>query len=202
MKKTLAILMAFVLVIAMSVAGTLAYLTAQDQVVNTFTVGTMLADGGLTLNESSLVRNEDGTYCLDKNTPVKKNENYVIIPGLDLPKDPYVDVTFKGENPEKAYLFIEVNSTLPRELTYSLTADWTATTLKGVNGGTVYKYNNGTAFNTNLVKVPVLKDDVITVPAGYTPVENGAYNMTFTAYMCQSAGFADAEAAWNGSFAA
>lgn len=202
MKKTLAVLLSLVLVAAMSVAGTLAYLTAQDQVVNTFTVGTMLADGGLTLNESTLVRNTDGTYSLDKDAPVKKNDGYIIIPGVNLPKDPYVDVTFKGEKPEAAYLFVELNSTLPAELGYALTSDWTATTLKGVNGGTVYKYNNGTAFNTNLVKVPLLKEDMITVPAGYAPVENQSYSMTFTAYMCQAAGFADAEAAWNGSFAA
>lgn len=200
MKKTLVVLLAFVLVIAMSVAGTFAYLTAQDQVVNTFTVGNMLDKNGLTLNESKLVRENDGTYSLDKATAVKENKDYVVIPGIDLPKDPYVDVTFKGENPEKAYLFIEVNSTLPAELTYSLTADWTATTLKGVNGGTVYMYNNGTAFNTNLVKVPVLANDMITVPAEYTPAENATYDMTFTAYMCQAAGFADAETAWNACF--
>lgn len=202
MKKSMAILLSLVLVAAMSVAGTLAFLTAQDQVVNTFTVGTMLADGGLTLNESALVRNADGTYSLDKDKPVKKNDNYVIVPGVDLPKDPYVDVTFKGENPELAYLFVEVNSTLPAELGFTLTSDWTATELKGVNGGTVYKYKAGTPFNTNLVKVPLLNQDMISVPAAYAPAENGSYQLSFTAYICQAAGFADAEAAWNGSFAA
>ena len=39
MKKKLMTVLALVLVIAMSVAGTYAYLTSADKVVNTFTVG-------------------------------------------------------------------------------------------------------------------------------------------------------------------
>ena len=39
MKKTLTVILALVLVVVMSVAGTVAYLTSQATVTNTFTVG-------------------------------------------------------------------------------------------------------------------------------------------------------------------
>ncbi|MBQ2960402.1 MAG: hypothetical protein IJE09_04175 [Oscillospiraceae bacterium] len=98
MKKTLMIMLALVLVIAMSVTGTLAYLTGFDAVTNTFTVGKV----NITLDETDV----DVYGVKDGNTRVKKNE-YKLIPGREYVKDPVVHFQ---PNSEKSYLFIKVEN--------------------------------------------------------------------------------------------
>lgn len=94
MKKTTKALLltacALVLVIG-SVFGTLAYLTSQDSVTNTFTVGKV----AITLDEADV--KEDGTYVKDHNTRVDANE-YHLLPGHTYSKDPTVTVTAGSED--------------------------------------------------------------------------------------------------------
>lgn len=98
MKKTLMIMLALVLVIAMSVTGTLAYLTGFDAVTNTFTVGKV----NITLDETDV----DVYGVKDGNTRVKTNE-YKLIPGREYVKDPVVHFQ---PNSEESYLFIKVEN--------------------------------------------------------------------------------------------
>lgn len=83
MKKTLTIALAFVLVIAISVAGTFAYLTSSASVKNTFTVGNVKID----LNETDV----------DKDNSTKNNA-YTLIPGSSYTKDPTVTVDKDSED--------------------------------------------------------------------------------------------------------
>ena len=95
----------FVAVAAISVAGTLAYLTDQDSVVNTFTVGKVQ----ITLDETKV--NTDGTV-VEGAERVQKNE-YHLIPGQTYTKDPMITVE---ENSEEAYVRMMVTLNCAEEL--------------------------------------------------------------------------------------
>lgn len=90
MKKKLMSVLAIVLVIAMSVAGTYAYLTSQDEVVNTFTVGNV----AITLDEAKA--DADGSLVADADR-VKTN-TYKLLPGHTYNKDPMVTVKAGSED--------------------------------------------------------------------------------------------------------
>lgn len=92
MKKTLALILAFVLVIGATVAGTMAYLTDYDNVTNTFTVGNV----DIILDEADVdeMGNPDG------DTRVQEND-YKLIPGHSYTKDPTVHVV---KNSETSYV--------------------------------------------------------------------------------------------------
>ncbi len=89
--KALLLSMCAVLLVAVSIFGTLAYLTGKDTVTNTFTVGSV----GLELDEAEV--NPDGTYKNGHNIRVKANK-YHLLPGHTYYKDPTVTVDAKSED--------------------------------------------------------------------------------------------------------
>ena len=95
--KALLVVLCVVLLVACGVMGTLAYLTAADEVVNTFTVGNV----NIKLDEADV--NPDGTVIQGADR-VKGNE-YHLIPGRTYVKDPTVTV-LKGS--EEAYVRMKV----------------------------------------------------------------------------------------------
>ena len=98
MKKKLMTVLALVLVIALSVAGTYAYLTSQASVKNTFTVGNV----AITMDETDV---DDSTPDADRDV---ENE-YKLIPGTTYTKDPVIHVTATSE---KCYLFVKVENNI------------------------------------------------------------------------------------------
>ena len=100
MKKVLALTGCAVLLVASSVMGTLAYLTSQSTVNNTFTVGNVSID----LKETPVDK-----YGSKETGAIKNAEenDYLLIPGKEYTKDPTVTVE---ANSEKCWLFIEVNN--------------------------------------------------------------------------------------------
>ena len=90
--KVLLLTLCAVALVAASVVGTLAYLTSQDTVVNTFTVGKV----DIALNEAKVT--PDGK--LDGTERVKTND-YHLLPGMTYVKDPTVTV-IKGS--EESYV--------------------------------------------------------------------------------------------------
>ena len=97
-KKILALLMCAVLLVGASIAGTVAYLTSQDTVTNTFTVGKV----EITLDEAKV--DEDGQATTDPR--VKENE-YHLLPGLSYDKDPIIHVAADSED---CYLFVRIDN--------------------------------------------------------------------------------------------
>lgn len=224
-KKTLTIAIALVLVVALAVGATWAYLTAKTQTVtNTFTAGGAVAANDLTLKEHVATPNADGSYKLDTNY-VKEGEgnSYVVLPGVNLPKDPTVTVEkstgtyylfvtvekgsgFVGENAPLSYttdsawkqLEISAEGTTNvanKELyVYSVTTDGTTTYIQPQSNTSVsHAILAGIVGDTsNTIKV---SDGNAALQLG----DNGS-ELKFTAYACQSAGFADPAAAWNGAF--
>ena len=89
-KKVLALVSSAVLLVSASVLGTMAYLSSQDVVTNTFSVGKVT----ITLDEADV--KTDGTKE-DTTDRVKRNE-YHLMPGHDYIKDPTVHVAANSEN--------------------------------------------------------------------------------------------------------
>ena len=95
MKKHLSTILLVVLVAAISIGATLAYLTDTDEAVNTFTVGKV----GIKLDEAKvdeygeLIYKEDGETLADRVT----ENSYKLIPGHSYVKDPTVTVDAGSE---------------------------------------------------------------------------------------------------------
>lgn len=177
------------LVAVISIGGTIAWLTdSTGPVTNTFTYGNI-------------------NIALEETT----GNDYKIVPGVDIDKDPTVTVT---ANSEKCWLFVKVeeenwptnteaNSTTLK-VAYSIDSRWKP--LTGVNG-VYYQIVESDADDDQ--EFAVLTDDKITVSENLTKAEVDAITtepkLTFTAYACQYDGIndttkdeiANALAAWN-----
>ena len=175
MKKTLTVVIALVLVVVMSVAGTVAYLTATtDPITNTFTVGNI----NIALTETK--------------------SDFKMVPGSDIDKDPKVTVLAESE---ACWLFVKVekSANLDSFVTYNIAEGWTP--LDGVSG--VY-YREVAASATDDQVFSVLADDKVTVKSDVTKTmmddlgkENATQpTLTFTAYAVQKDNIADAATAW------
>lgn len=100
--------------------------------------------GSIDIWESEANRKDDGSYSLDQSNPVKSN-SYDLLPGLDIPKDPYVAVDKASAIP--VYVFVEVCTNLTNDaITFDIdAANWSlleknGNPIKGKNDGKVYVY--------------------------------------------------------------
>ena len=166
-------LLALVLVIGCVAGGTVAWLVAtSDTVTHTFTSG----DINITLAETT-------------------GEDYKIIPGKDIPKDPKVTVTAGSE---ACWLFVKVEESgtfVADKVTYAIDKDWTA--LEGEKG----VYYRKVAAVTADTDFSVLEGNKITVKDTLTKgdiKDIAATNptLTFTAYAVQQENIPDAATAW------
>jgi len=98
----------------------------------------------LVLRETEAERQIDGSYALKTGTYTDENE-YILLPGLNVPKDPHVVIVGKTDIP--AYLFVEVVDGLGNDaISYGVRDCWLEIPGNGKNGGTVYVYSeNGAA---------------------------------------------------------
>lgn len=171
--KAFAAVLALVLVLGCALGGTVAWLVAESgPVTNTFTYG----DINIALTETT-------------------GEDYKIIPGVDIAKDPKVTVK---ANSEACWLFVkvdEVGTFVADKVTYSVADGWTA--LTGQPGvyyrevGAVTADTDFYVLKDNVVKVSdtLTKEEIKDIPTGPT--------LTFTAYAVQKDGIADAATAWS-----
>ena len=200
-KKTLTIAIALVLVVALAVGATWAYLTAQSgPVVNTFVAGKLFDQGGIKLQEKAVTQKADGTYVIAADAAWQDTGiEYVVQPGVDLPKQPAVNVSGLTA---KAYLFVGVKGETMDGFSWSVDADIWSPLMK-----------DNAQVEKDGYKIWVLKADVandsyniltgntVTVGKNLNPDTLApANNITFQAYICQAAGFADAAAAFNECF--
>ena len=131
-------------------------------------------------------RQDDGSYQLSDTEYVKSNQQYILIPGVDIPKDPHIVI--KGKSHIEAYLFLEVVDNTPNEsLDFSLSKYWITTDLKtSQHGGTVYVYSengaNFTPIKTDYEKIPILTDNTVTVKQALLS-GNETNSLTFYAYL-------------------
>lgn len=211
-KKTILIVAAMLLVAALSVGGTLAYLTSKTEVVkNTFTIG----DVEITLAETSTVDEEKGILAGEE----VKDENdefvgfkYHILPGLKYDKEPVVTVV-KGSEDCYVRAFITVSNSAEfdaifaaNQLTMADVLDfstaWTAQrdTVVANNTRTYeVRYNEKVTGAKDAEKVLEALFTTLTVPESITNEQLATiadFTVTIKAEAIQADGFADAAAAF------
>lgn len=122
MKKKIAVAVSLLLVLALSVGGTIAYLTAEtNNITNTFTVGNI-------------------TITLAETTGQSSNYKYKIVPGATVAKDPTITVKATSE---KCYVYAYVDNALILNNNVVATpnvstVDWSVVEAK--DGKTLYRY--------------------------------------------------------------
>ena len=171
--KTLAALLAVVLVLGCAVGGTLAWLAVKSEpVVNTFTTSNI----DITLTEST--------------------EEFQMVPGTDIAKDPVVTVA-KGSEPCWLFVKIDESENLRSYIEYTVNTKWDP--VYGVDN--VYYMEIDLSSASADGSYPVLMDNEVHVFDTVTKamMDAAATNkptMTFTAYAVQKEGFRFAEDAW------
>jgi len=170
MKKILVLSLAALLLVAVSVGGTVAYLTAvTGEVENEFTTSNI----NITLTES-------------------ENLDLKMVPGSTITKDPVVTV-LKGS--EECWVFVEVTRSANFDdfMTYAMKEGWTLVATDGLTS--VYGYNTPVDAATENKPIAVLAGDVVSVKSSVTKVMMDAIDggtaykptLTFKAYAVQAA---------------
>ena len=207
-KKTLTVAIALVLVVALAVGATYAYLTAQTgEVKNTFVVGA-LGNSNLTLKEHTVTYNKaNGTYT--KGEWQTTGQNYIVQPGVNIPKDPTVTLSNLDVN-TGAYVFVGVKGTATGTFAWSVDdAVWTEVMKDGnqvtKDGYKIYALKAGAVTADGQWAVLKANGDgtEITVSNNFALAEGqtaDSLNIDVIAFACQSAGFADATAAFTACF--
>lgn len=201
MKKTLTVILAFVLVVVISVTGTFAYLTSSDSVTNTFTVGKV----AITLDEAKVDANGkaitgDGAARVEENS-------YKLLPGQEYDKDPTVTVL---EGSEESYIRMLVTIDKKAALDaigFEMSEVFTGTDAKWVFKGQTavddtmtyeFRYADKVAAPSADVVLPALFTK-INVPGAITNAQLDTLanlKINVVAQAIQAAGFGTADAAW------
>lgn len=178
-KKTIALVLALVLIVGAAIGGTVAYLTDKTaSVTNTFTIGNI----DITLAETK--------------------SDFKMVPGVDIEKDP--KVTVEGGS-EACYVFVKVekSSNLDSFISYAIASGWTQG--DGAEGGIPTDvYYRAVAASADDQVFSVLANDKVTTKGTVTKSMMDGLNqpnatqpsLTFTAYAIQQATFTTAAAAW------
>ena len=181
-KRTIALLCAAMMVVGVAAGGTMAWLVDSTQKEeNVFTVGNI-------------------EIALEETT-----ENYKMIPGKTIEKDPKVTLSAESED---AYIYVEVieSENLDSYIDYTMNTGWVELTgdYYAPNGGTIYKYTGEITKGTPISVL--LGDEVTTLDTVtkemMTAAETNQPKLTFYGYAIQTEGFESAEAAWNENFQA
>lgn len=145
----------------------------------------------LLLYESKASRTELGDYSL---TEASVTENsYILMPGVDIPKDPTIYITGKSAVP--AYLYIEVvDDITDSAIHYDLTSDWKITAISGPQGGKVYVYKEVLDGSVKDYTIRIIAENTIEVKEGLKHPGEG-FSLSFVAYMAQVPNSTDTPAA-------
>lgn len=157
-KKVLLLVLCAALLVGASVAGTVAYLTSQDEVVNTFTVGQVAIE----LHETEEAPRENGTVGLDLH----------LLPGIPVDKDPTVTVK---EDSEKSY--VRVNVTVSD--VEKLKAAFEGLTYTGVHGVNL-SYVTNDMFNLHLIIEGWKAEDW-----AFASYDNGVYEFRYVGELAE-----------------
>lgn len=186
--KALALVFCAVLLVTASVLGTMAYLTSQDSVENSFTIGNVK----ITLDEAKTTT--DGQ--LVANSPRVKANEYHLLPGHTYVKDPTVHVNATSENcwvfvkVENAISAYEGTTTIASQIT---TNGWTA--LTGQSGVYYKTWTKGSATDLPVFGNFTIATNADTV-SGWSSISATTTKVKVTAYAIQMDGIATAAAAW------
>ena len=158
-RKILVSLAALALVAAISIGGTIAYLTSNDEVVNTFTVGNVaikLDEADVNTSGDLLYKQADGTLGTTKTNEIAdrvKANDYHLLPGHTYTKDPTVTVLAGSET---SYIKMTVTFSKANELDAIFDPGATMTSIFNGYDAENWTYKGNTkdaAANTNVIKL-------------------------------------------------
>ena len=203
------VLLAAVLIIALVVGLSSAKYKTEKRLTGDVKFTVKLADKIL-IQEHEAVRQDDGSYVLDMEKVVEE-QPYDLMPGVDVPKDPYI--TVEGKTPIPAYLYVEIvegsnfpvvvdeNGEITPLIKYNVTGDWkplvdNGIPVTGLNGGKVYVYNDIlTDKNTKTDDEKLVEFQILDYVNGSTtdtlevsdalPRSTKDVTLSFYAYICQ-----------------
>ncbi|MBO5323635.1 MAG: hypothetical protein J6A88_06005 [Oscillospiraceae bacterium] len=134
-KKVLLLALCAILLVGATIAGTVAYLTSQKTVTNTFTVGKV----EIALTED-LINVETGKKLTGNQAGTTDNlQNIELVPGRTIEKNPKITVS---SDSEECYLFVKIENNLLTAGKINGLTGWVA--VEGdanVNGVSIYRYN-------------------------------------------------------------
>ena len=205
-RNIIALLLCAILLVGASVAGTVAYLTSQSEVVNTFTVGKVI----ITLDERDVDNddNKEDNVTVDDVTRDKANK-YKLIPGQRYEKDPVIHVDSTSES---CWVFVKVINDIEKFEAETTTGDnaytdiagqiaannWTA--LNGVANVYYKEYEEGQADkDLEVFQGFTLSDEAEDID-GWNSIDENT-KITVIGYAVQYDAFNSAKDAWNNTFA-
>ena len=184
--KALVLALCAVLLVAGSIMGTVAYLTAETSVSNTFTYGNV----AITMNDAKTDAYGAVTVPNERTTATTENE-YKLIPGRTYTKNTKIYVDAASED---CYLFIKIEYTDPNsKITVDVADNWTTL------GNGVYYYNTVATANAEVVAVDGFAVNTNAIATDLQAIDDP---MTVTAYAVQRDNFDSASAAWTATFGA
>lgn len=204
--------LALILVCALSIMGTVAFLKDQtNTVTNTF----VAAGGGKLIDEDEggalILEEHVATKIMDENDPTKwtgkyeiksdaattKAFSYDIMPGTVVHKDPYVTITKKTDTP--AYLYIEVINNLgfstevdDEETLVIDPANWLQIMEKTTDGRDIYVYTtdgeNPAIVTSDLNAINIIQNKKFTVNKDTDPttIPEDGVTLKFQAFLAQA----------------
>ena len=205
-RNIIALLLCAILLVGASVAGTVAYLTSQSEVVNTFTVGKVI----ITLDERDVDNddNKEDNVTVDDVTRDKANK-YKLIPGQHYEKDPVIHVDSTSES---CWVFVKVINGIDGFEAETTTGDNAYTDIAGqidengwqpLNGvANVYykEYEEGQADkDLEVFQGFTLSDEAEDID-GWNSIDENT-KITVNGYAVQYDAFNSAKDAWNNTFA-
>lgn len=181
-KKALVLAICAVLLVTATVFTTMAYLTSQDQVTNTFTVGNVK----ITLDEAKVDQYGDATTPASR---VKAN-TYKLVPGHSYTKDPTIHVDATSED---CWLFVKLENGLS-----AIEADTKIAAQMAAKGWTEIDTTNHVYAHADKASA---SDDVVvfetfTLSDTADVTDYAEAEIVVTAYAIQADGFETAQAAW------
>lgn len=206
-RKVLLMACSALLLVCLTVSATVAYLTAEDKVENTFTVGKV----AIKLDEADV--NTDGTYVEDHDTRTEANE-YHLLPGHTYIKDPTVTV-LKGSEASYIRMLVTINEQADLDAIFAknggaalttffggVSTDWTLVAETENDDDTrtyEFRYKSTVAapdgdvvlddlFETVIIPGEIENDELLTI---------SDLTITVVAQAIQADGFENADEAWS-----
>ena len=205
-RNIIALLLCAILLVGASVAGTVAYLTSNDKVVNTFTVGKVIITLDETDTDHDNKLDDNVTVVVDGDEIVRDKANeYKLIPGQRYKKDPVIHVDSTSES---CWVFVKVINGIDAFEARTTTGDnaytdiagqiaankWTP--LEGVDNVYYKEYEEGQDDkDLEVFQEFKLADNAESVD-GWDSI-NGNTTITVTGYAVQKAGLNTVLEAWN-----
>ena len=180
------LLAAALVLLGMAIGSTAAKYIHRQEMTGKVSFTARLADD-IRLLERKAEPAESGPSNYTLTGETVESNTYSLMPGVDVPKDPYVRIT--GKTPIPAWLYVEVVDNTNNAISYTVDENWTLLPdITGKHGGKVYSYSEKLT-QTGDLTFYILdggEDALITVSDTYLSLGAEEEVLTFYAYLYEA----------------